>query len=142
MAALDEHPQVFVLRRASLYESEPVGVENQPWFLNTVVQVKTTLSPGLLFQVCKAVEQRLGRIPRQRWGPREVDVDLLLYGCWIVLNPELSVPHIQLARRRFVLTPLLELTPEGIDPRSGRPLAALAACLGQSKKVRLFAKKF
>lgn len=142
LEALDEHPRVRVLRRASLYETEPLGVEDQPWFLNTAAQVETTLPPSLLLAACKAVEQRLGRVPRGRWGPREVDVDLLLYGDWVLLDPELRVPHLQLPHRQFVLVPLLELAPGGIDPLSGRRLAELSARLGQAKKVRLFAKRY
>lgn len=130
-----------VVRRASLYETEPLGVPNQPWFLNTAVEVCTGLSPRALLGRCKAVEQRLGRRPRERWGPREIDVDILLYGQWLVREPDLWIPHPQMGRRTFVLAPLLELMPEGVDPASGVAWAALAAQIDDAKKVELLRKR-
>jgi 2-amino-4-hydroxy-6-hydroxymethyldihydropteridine diphosphokinase len=79
MSALAQIPQIEICRQARLYETEPVGVEDQPWFLNTVVEIETSLSPRELLTVCKQIERALGRGERERYGPREIDLDILLY---------------------------------------------------------------
>lgn len=130
-----------VQRQASFYETEPVGLEDQPWFLNTVVDVQTRLLPDALLKHGKAIEAQLGRIQRQRWGPREVDIDILIYGHWIIQSPHLIVPHLRINERRFVLQPLLELLPDGQHPKTGQTFASLAAQLDDNKKVELFRRK-
>lgn len=140
--ALQDAEHLRVVRCASLYETEPVGVTDQPWFLNTAVEVCTALSPRALLGRCKAVEHRLGRRPGVRWGPREIDVDILLYGQWLVREPDLWIPHPQMRQRAFVLKPLLELAPHGVDPVSGVAWAALAEQMDEVKKVKLLRKRF
>lgn len=130
-----------VLRCASLYETEPLGVADQPWFLNTVVEAYTVLAPRALLRRCKAVEAQLGRRPSVRWGPREIDVDIVLYGQWVIREPDLWIPHPQMGRRAFVLAPLLELMPQGVDPLSGAALADLAAQIDDAKKVELLRRR-
>ncbi len=112
-----------ILAVSSVYETEPVGPP-QPDFLNAVCQVETELSPEDLLGALKAIETALGRTPRQRWGPREIDLDLLLYGDEVVDQPGLSVPHPELTRRPFVLTPLAEIAP-GLELPSGEAVSAL-----------------
>jgi 2-amino-4-hydroxy-6-hydroxymethyldihydropteridine diphosphokinase len=115
-----------VVRRCSpLYETEPVGVREQPWFLNLVAEVETALSPTALLAAAKAVERAVGRTPGRRWGPRVVDVDILLYADWQVAETEpwLVIPHPEMWRRRFVLLPLRDLRPDLRAP-DGTPLAA------------------
>ncbi|MCS6936828.1 MAG: 2-amino-4-hydroxy-6-hydroxymethyldihydropteridine diphosphokinase [Candidatus Bipolaricaulota bacterium] len=121
--ALTRVPSIRVLRRARLYESAPVGVSDQPWFLNTVVELETTLSPRELLALCKEIERALGRQPRERHGPREIDLDILLYDDLVLREPDLILPHPELHRRRFVLLPLLELTPERVHPVTHQPLS-------------------
>jgi 2-amino-4-hydroxy-6-hydroxymethyldihydropteridine diphosphokinase len=135
ISLLDSSPGIRVLRRASLYETEPVGVEAQPWFFNTVVEVEAELAPGELLRRLKEIEKALGREDRGRWGPREIDLDLLLYGDLVMEEDGLVLPHPELHRRRFVLEPLCELAPELIHPRLGRPLRELLAGLDERKKV-------
>ncbi len=135
ISLLSSSPGIRVLRRASLYETEPVGVEDQPWFLNTVVEVETSLSPRGLLCRLKEIERELGREERGRWGPREIDLDLLLYGDLIIEEDGLILPHPELHRRRFVLEPLGELAPELVHPRLKRPLRDLLADLDERKKV-------
>jgi 2-amino-4-hydroxy-6-hydroxymethyldihydropteridine diphosphokinase len=135
ISLLDSSPGIRVLRRASLYETEPVGVEAQPWFFNTVVEVEAELAPGELLRRMKEIEKALGREDRGRWGPREIDLDLLLYGDLVMEEDGLVLPHPELHRRRFVLEPLCELAPELIHPRLGRPLRELLAGLDERKKV-------
>jgi 2-amino-4-hydroxy-6-hydroxymethyldihydropteridine diphosphokinase len=135
ISLLDSSPGIRVLRQASLYETEPVGVEAQPWFFNTVVEVEAELAPGELLRRLKEIEKALGREDRGRWGPREIDLDLLLYGDLVMEEDGLVLPHPELHRRRFVLEPLCELAPELIHPRLGRPLRELLAGLDERKKV-------
>ena len=138
---MEDAERLRVVRRASLYETEPLGVPDQPWFLNTAVEVCTELSPRALLGRCKAVEYRLGRRPSLRWGPREIDVDILLYGQWLVREPDLWIPHPQMRHRRFVLAPLLELIPRSVDPASGVAWAALALQIDDAKKVELLKRR-
>lgn len=135
--ALAATPGIELLRRASLYETEPVGVEDQPWFLNTAVEIATELSPLELLRACKGIEHRLGRRERERWGPREIDIDLLLYNGLVLEDHEhgLILPHPELHRRRFVLVPLVELAPEFIHPLLKKPLSQLLAELRDEKRV-------
>jgi 2-amino-4-hydroxy-6-hydroxymethyldihydropteridine diphosphokinase len=124
---------VQALASSSVYETEPVGeVLDQPLFLNACLRVETALAPEALLDACKAVEAALGR-PRGgvRHGPRPVDVDVLLLGTEAYRSERLEIPHRELARRRFVLAPLLELDPALALP-DGTPLAgALDALEGQ-----------
>ncbi len=118
---------------SSVYESEPVGeVLDQPAFLNACLRIETALGPEELLDACKAVERTLGRVAGGvRHGPRPVDVDVLLLGTEAYTSERLAIPHRELARRRFVLVPLLELDPELALP-DGTPLAAaLEALEGQ-----------
>ncbi|MHB0870391.1 MAG: 2-amino-4-hydroxy-6-hydroxymethyldihydropteridine diphosphokinase [Chloroflexota bacterium] len=104
-----------VLRAAGVYETEPVGVRDQPWFLNTVVELSTGLSPQELLAAVKGVERSVGRTPTYRWGPREIDVDILLYEGAAVSSDELTIPHPRMRERLFVLLPLRDLCPEWRD---------------------------
>lgn len=110
---------------SSVYESDPLGPP-QPDYLNAVAAVDSALPPGELLGIFHAVEEQLGRQHRERWGPREIDIDLLLYGDEVVATDDLTVPHPGLTERPFVFVPLLEIAPDVTLP-SGEPLSALAA---------------
>ena len=113
---LEEHPAVTVLRCSSLYRTEPLGVRDQDWFVNAVVLCETVLEPEKLLLVLQEIERSCGRVRRERWGPRTLDLDLLCYG-QVVLNTErLTLPHPRLHERRFVLVPLLEIVPHWRHP--------------------------
>lgn len=101
---------------SSVYETAPVGVADQPDFLNMVIRGQTTLGPHELLSFVKAVEQRVGRRPTFRWGPRVLDVDILLYGQESIDLPDLKVPHPELLKRDFVLIPLCEIAPRARMP--------------------------
>ena len=107
---------------SSVYESEPLGPP-QPDYLNAVVSVSTTLSARELLETLKAIEAELGRRTTERWGPREIDLDLLLYGDEMLEEDDLIVPHPEMTRRSFVLVPLLEIAPL-LDLPSGEPATA------------------
>ena len=124
-----EH-EVTVIRISHLRETEPVGFVDQPRFLNGAVIVETTLSPRKLLDRLLAIERRLGRVRGQgpRFGPRTIDLDLLLYGDEVVDEPGLQVPHPRLHERRFALEPLAELDPTLEIPGRG-PVQTLLAGL-------------
>lgn len=117
-----------VVARSSIYETEPVGgPAGQPWFLNQVVAVETSLEPRALWERCSAVEAALGRAREgeERWGPRVIDVDVLLYGTERIGEPDLEIPHPRMHERAFVLVPLVEIAPGAEVPGRGRARALL-----------------
>jgi 2-amino-4-hydroxy-6-hydroxymethyldihydropteridine diphosphokinase len=138
LKALGDHPQLKVVRRSDLYESTPVGVTDQPLFLNAVAEISTELSPRALLDVLESVQRRLGRRRSQRWGPRCIDLDLLLYDERSVEEPELIVPHPELPHRAFVLVPLAQIAPQAVHPTSGRTIAQLLASLKDTTGVWLY----
>jgi 2-amino-4-hydroxy-6-hydroxymethyldihydropteridine diphosphokinase len=126
---LDANPAVEILRVSSLRETEPVGYADQPRFLNGVAALETTLGPRELLDLMLAVERDLGRTREgPRFGPRPIDLDLLLHGQEVVDEPRLRVPHPRMAERAFVLEPLVELDPALQVPGRG-PVQALLAAL-------------
>ncbi len=124
---LSETRGVQVRAVSQLRETEPVGVVEQPAFLNGAVEVETELTPRELLDRLLEIERELGRVRDVRWGPRLVDLDLLVYGDEQVDEPGLRVPHPRLHERRFVLEPLAELDPDLAIPGVGRVQDALAA---------------
>jgi 2-amino-4-hydroxy-6-hydroxymethyldihydropteridine diphosphokinase len=103
---------VRILRESSIHETEPFGVREQPLFLNQVLEVEWDGSPRQLLDAAKAVEAVVGRTPTYRWGPREIDVDILLFDDLAVREEGLTIPHPGLAEREFVRAPLAELRPD------------------------------
>ncbi|MCG0239189.1 MAG: 2-amino-4-hydroxy-6-hydroxymethyldihydropteridine diphosphokinase [Firmicutes bacterium] len=108
---------------SSVYETAPWGLTDQPAFLNAVCAVRTALPPEALLRRCLEVEKALGRVRTVRWGPRTLDIDLLLYGDLTLQEPHLTLPHPRLTERAFVVIPLLEIAPDLTLP-GGQPLAA------------------
>ena len=108
---LAEEEGIQLLAQSSLYLSEPMGPQDQPEFINAVAAIETTLGPLLLLEVLQAIENRHGRKRERHWGPRTLDLDLLLYGEEHISHPDLTVPHPGIAERSFVLLPLREVTP-------------------------------
>jgi 2-amino-4-hydroxy-6-hydroxymethyldihydropteridine diphosphokinase len=116
--ALESLPShgVRVVRESALYETEPVELYAQDWFLNCIAEVETNLSPRELMQVLLKIEQSMGRERLVPKGPRIIDIDIVLYGPEIVKEPHLQIPHPRMRDRRFVLAPLAEIAPEAIHP--------------------------
>ncbi len=131
-----ERSGVSVKVRSSVYETEPVGFEDQPWYLNQVIRGTTRLDPHGLLEECKRIERLFGREPSGvRFGPRPLDIDVLLYGDRVVEDERLTIPHPRMHERRFVLVPLLEIAPRLVDPRDGRRYAQYLDRLDEGKKV-------
>ncbi len=131
---------VEVKRVSSIYETEPVGVGGQPWFLNAVIEGETELFPIQLLDRLQSIEIALGR--RRAYGrgpePRTIDIDILLYGNFQIHSGRLVVPHPRLYARRFVLEPLVELAPELRDPVSHQTIRELLAATADRSSVRKF----
>ena len=115
-------PEVRLVRASSVYETAPQGKTDQPAFLNIALAVETELEPHTLLAHMLQVEQELKRVRTERWGPRTIDIDLLLYGAHRIQTADLEVPHPRMGERAFVLVPLLEIAP---DLPYGAVLAAL-----------------
>ncbi|HEV2689081.1 MAG TPA: 2-amino-4-hydroxy-6-hydroxymethyldihydropteridine diphosphokinase [Bryobacteraceae bacterium] len=113
LARLDQTPEIRVAHISSFLENPAVGgPPDSPPFLNAVAEVQTTLAPGELLNRLLSIERELGRQRREKWGPRTIDLDLILYGNQVLRAPGLSVPHPLMHERRFVLAPLAELAPD------------------------------
>ncbi len=129
---------VETLRASSIYRTEPVGLPDQPWFHNQVVEVETCLDPQALLWLAKGIEEELGRAPSSGRGPRPVDIDILLAGDFVIETPVLTIPHPRLARRNFVLVPLLEIAPELVHPLLKKSVRELARdCLDTAEVIKV-----
>lgn len=103
---------------SAIYETLPWGKQDQPSFLNQVLAVETDLSPEALLTLALAVEDKIGRVRKERWGARIIDIDLLLYHSMVIHSPQLTVPHPRMTQRRFTLEPLCEIAPDFIHPET------------------------
>ena len=133
--ALDELNGVCVRAVSHGYDTEPVGRVDQPAFLNAAVEIETDLEPLELLTAAKGIEQQLGRRPSGRWGPRCIDIDLVLWGDRVLESDALTLPHARFRERAFVLAPLAEIAPDAVDPITGDTVAALAEKPGVHGRV-------
>jgi 2-amino-4-hydroxy-6-hydroxymethyldihydropteridine diphosphokinase len=137
MERMHASPGLKVLRMSSLYRSEPVGFREQDWFVNAVAEIRTVLTAPDLLKALQRIEQAMGRENGQRWGPRVMDLDILLYSQDVVQEQDLIIPHPQIHRRRFVLVPFQEIAPYVIHPAFGISIQGLLDRLQDDSKVEL-----
>jgi 2-amino-4-hydroxy-6-hydroxymethyldihydropteridine diphosphokinase len=116
---------VAVVRQAGIYETEPLEVTDQPWFLNTVVEANTTMSPHQLMDVCLSIERENHRLRTEIKSARTVDLDIIFYDDQIIHESQLTIPHPRFRERKFVLVPLAEIAPDFIDPVSSHSIETL-----------------
>ena len=126
LADLARLPDVELLKVSHCYETEPLGRTDQPAFYNLAAEIGTALGPLELLNAVKAIERGLGRRSSSRWGPREIDIDLILWGAQVMDTPSLTLPHKEFRDRAFVLEPMAEIAPEAVDPITGLTVAELA----------------
>ena len=131
LARLDQPPHMQVIAASRLYRTAPVGPP-QPDYLNACALLQTDLAPEALLRRLWRVEAHFGRVRRERWGPRLLDLDLLLFGDCVLTTPTLQIPHPRLHERAFVLVPLAEIAPDWIEPISGKAIAALVQGIDRS----------
>ncbi|ARU58598.1 2-amino-4-hydroxy-6- hydroxymethyldihydropteridine diphosphokinase [Oleiphilus messinensis] len=113
---------------SSIYSSHPVGPQDQPDYANAVVEITTNLSPQTLLKVLKNIEAEQGRTAGRRWGERLIDLDIILYGNQEIRTPDLTIPHLEMANRNFVLLPLAEIAPHTTLPCGTTILALIDKC--------------
>jgi 2-amino-4-hydroxy-6-hydroxymethyldihydropteridine diphosphokinase len=136
IAALGERG-VRVTRRSAIYETEPVEVREQAWFLNCVVEAETELMPVQLMRALLEIEREMGRRRRVPKGPRVIDMDILLFGTSVVKTREVEIPHPRMAERRFVLAPMAEIAAEVRHPVLKRTIGELLSGLEDKSEVRI-----
>lgn len=139
ISLLDGHARIIVTKVSSLYETEPVGLKDQPSFLNAVIAIDTDLPPLELLAVCLAAEQKMGRVREVRWGPRNIDIDLLVYHEVEMTIPALELPHPRMPDRRFVLIPLAEIA-GNVPIFKGQTAQELLAASPDDSQVTLYGR--
>jgi len=132
---LGQTASVRVLRVSSFHETEPVGGPPQGKYINAVAEVETELSPHALLSELHSVERQLARTRDIRWGPRTIDLDIILMGDLVVQEPSLVIPHPRMHEREFVLRPLCELAPGALHPKLHRTVAELLEALANAKRT-------
>ncbi|MEH7251853.1 2-amino-4-hydroxy-6-hydroxymethyldihydropteridine diphosphokinase [Neobacillus niacini] len=135
------HPKIQLVNYSSVYETDPVGYEDQDLFLNMVMEIITSFSPHELLDYCLKVELELGRKREIVWGPRTIDLDILLYNQENIESEKLIIPHPRMLEREFVMIPLSEIKPDLIIPNLERPLTSWIDELPNKEGVRIWKRK-
>ena len=131
--------QNYIEAVSSFYKTEPIGYREQDWFINCVAEVSTLLSPRALLQILQGIERRMGRKQLFKWGPRVIDLDILLYGAEVVQEADVIIPHPYLHKRGFVLFPLAELAPDLLHPVLKKTIKELLKGIEEEGGVELYA---
>lgn len=138
---LGNHPKIQLVNSSSVYETDPVGYEDQDLFLNMVIEIQTELGALELLDFCLKVELELGRKREIVWGPRTIDLDILLYNQVNIKSEKLIIPHPRMLERNFVMIPLMEIKPDVIIPNIEKPLEAWIKELANKEGVRIWKRK-
>lgn len=138
---LNSHEEIRVVNTSSIYETDPVGYTDQDQFLNMAVQVITRLKPHELLDECLRIEEELGRKREIRWGPRTLDLDILLYNQENIETEKLTIPHPRMSERAFVILPLLEMDPKLMLPNMEEPLKNSLLSIPDREGVRIWKQK-
>nr|WP_285857110.1 2-amino-4-hydroxy-6-hydroxymethyldihydropteridine diphosphokinase [Mesobacillus subterraneus] len=138
---LESHENITVVNTSSIYETDPVGYTNQDQFLNMAIQVMTSLKPFELLDVCLNIEEQLGRKREMRWGPRTLDLDILVYNQENIETEKLTLPHPRMSERAFVILPLLEIDPNIMLPTMKEPLKSCLQSIPDKEGVRIWKRK-
>ena len=138
LCRLSQVSGIKVLRQSSLYRTEPFGFEKQDWFINLVAEIRTVLNPHELLKALQRIEDTMGRVRGPKWGPRIIDLDILLYDQEVIGEEGLAIPHSDLHKRRFVLEPLCEIASYVIHPAFGVSVRGLMERLDDESKVYLY----
>jgi len=136
---LKQNPKIEILNFSSIYETEPYGSKEQPFFLNQVIKINTTLSPVELLELLKETEKKLGRKETSRWGPRLIDLDILLYDDLVLNTEKLTIPHKEMHQRRFALVPLAEIAPNLVHPVLKKGIKNILEKLKDKSEVKIYA---
>lgn len=136
--SLSNYSEVQIEKLSSIYETEPIGYTDQSQFLNMVIKLSTSLSPPQLLTVCLDVEREIGRIREFKWGPRVIDLDILLYNKENIVMEDLQIPHPRMNERAFVLIPLMEIDSSLVLPSSNAPLVEVLDEIPDKEGVRLW----
>jgi len=134
---INAHPKCVLKASSSFYKTEPVGIKGQNWFVNTTILIETSLEPSKLLEYLLSIEEKMGRIRKEKWGERIIDLDILFYDDLICDQPRLKIPHPEIINRRFVLTPLAEIAKDFIHPQENKPISTLLTELKDDNKVQV-----
>lgn len=138
---IDESDSVVIRKVSPVYETDPLGKPDQPRFLNLVILIETTLKPLRLLDYLLNIEERLGRERNEKWGPRTIDADILLYDQLIINTDRLILPHPRMHQRRFVLVPLAQINPHLFHPLLKKSVEELLRLLPDKSEVKLSREK-
>jgi len=134
---LENTSGIQIIARSSWYKTAPIGEPEQSDYLNACAILQVAMSPEAVLAILMKIEQEFGRVRNVRWGPRTLDLDILLYENMIVDTPDLQIPHPRMVERAFVLIPLAEIAPLWIEPISGNTISQLVQKLDASQVIRL-----
>jgi len=138
---IEEAEKISIKKLSAVYETQPVGYENQGWFLNLVLEVETSLDPLSLLDHLLSIEDQLGRKREEKWGPRSIDVDILLYNNQVVDSERLTIPHPRMHKRKFVLILLAQIAPQLLHPLLKKSMSELIENCEDKSVVKLYSEK-